>query len=237
MSRTAPLSYTSQFGYFGLRVNPTYEQALSTIRKPLRIPLPDRAAKWYALSPYRGLILDAEAKYQDYEHASIDYKQSGAHLPESAARVRRSDAAEDPSFDEIHRHGDAMETQHAYETAFDLMNQEHRQTTEATRTQQLSGTYGPNRMHPTIEANHDELQEAGVPHATPVPRVPPARKVWHTPNAQFVAAGQPQAPEFKTFEVLSMGQPATLKAAELTQSQNMTYETVRDFVVQPTWSS
>ena len=130
-----------------------------------------------------------------------------------------------------------METQHAYETAFDLMNQEHQQTTEANRTQHLSGTYGPNRMHPTIEANHDELQEAGVPHAMTVPRVPPARKVWHTPNAQFVAAGQPQAPEFKTFEVLSMGQPATLKAATLSQSQNMTYETVRDFVVQPTWSS
>ena len=114
MSRTAPLSYTSQFGYYGLRVNPSYEQVLGTIRKPLRIPLPDRSAKWYALSPFRALILNAEAKYQDYEHARIDYKQSGAHLPESAASVRPSDGGQDPSFDQIHSHGDAMETQHAY---------------------------------------------------------------------------------------------------------------------------
>ena len=55
------LSYTSQLGYYGLRVNPTLDQVLGNVRKPLRIPLPDRRAKWYALSPYRALIL--EAKY------------------------------------------------------------------------------------------------------------------------------------------------------------------------------
>ena len=48
----APLSYTSTFGYYGLRVNPTFEQVIGTVRKPLRIPLPDRRAKWYANSPY-----------------------------------------------------------------------------------------------------------------------------------------------------------------------------------------
>ena len=42
----APLSYGSQFGYYGLRVNPTLEQAIKTVRKPLRIPVPDRRAKW-----------------------------------------------------------------------------------------------------------------------------------------------------------------------------------------------
>ena len=233
----APLSYTSQFGYYGLRVNPTFEQAAGTIRKPLRIPLPDRTAKWYALSPYRGLILDAEKKYQDYERASIDYKQSGAQLPEAAARVRHSDAGEDPMFDEVHRHGDAMDAQHAYETAFDLVNEEHRRATEATRSQQLGGTYGPNAMNPTVEANHDELDEAGVPHVMPAPRPPVRRQAWRAPNAQFVAAGQPQAREFQTFEVLSMGQPATVRAGNLTRSQNMTYEAARDFVVDPTWSS
>jgi hypothetical protein len=34
-----------------------------------------------------------------------------------------------------------------------------------------------------------------------------------------------------------MGQPASVRAATLTPSQNMTYEQARDFVVQPTWSS
>ena len=60
------LSYGSQFGYYGLRENPTLEQVIGSVRKPLRIPLPDRRAKWYALSPYRALILDAEREANDY---------------------------------------------------------------------------------------------------------------------------------------------------------------------------
>ena len=56
----APLSYKNQLGYYGLRINPTSDQVLKTVRNPLRIPLPDRRAKWYALSPYRAFILDAE---------------------------------------------------------------------------------------------------------------------------------------------------------------------------------
>jgi hypothetical protein len=40
-----PFSYMSHFGYYGLRVVPTLEQAINTVRKPLRIPVPDRLAK------------------------------------------------------------------------------------------------------------------------------------------------------------------------------------------------
>ena len=65
---TAPLSFTDQTGYYGLRVSPSFDKILGTVRNPLRIPLPDRSAKWYALSPYRALILDAAQKYNDYEH-------------------------------------------------------------------------------------------------------------------------------------------------------------------------
>ena len=234
---TAPLSYTSTFGYYGLRVNPSFEQAVGTVRKPYRIPLPDRKAKWYALSPYRALILDAEKKYNDYEHASLDYKDSGAELPEAAARVRPSDAGADPMFDHIHQQGQAVEQQHAYETAFEVMNQEHRQQTEATRREQLRLSYAPNRMHPVVEAAHGELEEAGVPHLQAGPRDEPPRRAWHTPNAQFQAFGQPQAPEFPTFESLNMGQPTNIRAATLSPSQNTTYEQMRNFVAQPTWSS
>ena len=85
---TAPLSYTSQFGYYGLRVNPSFDQVIGTIRKPLRIPLPERSAKWYALSPYRALILDSAQKYNDYEHMKLDYRSSGNQAPEQAAHLR-----------------------------------------------------------------------------------------------------------------------------------------------------
>jgi hypothetical protein len=52
----------------------------------------------------------------------------------------------------------------------------------------------------------------------------------------MVAGGQPQAPEFPTFERLNMGQPASLRASTLSASQNMTYERMRD-LAQPTFSS
>ena len=40
------LSYTDKFGWYGLRVNPTYDELLDTVRKPVRIPIPSREAKW-----------------------------------------------------------------------------------------------------------------------------------------------------------------------------------------------
>ena len=52
------LSFKSHF-WHGLRVNPTFEQVIGTVDRPLRVPLPDRRAKFYANGPYPALILDA----------------------------------------------------------------------------------------------------------------------------------------------------------------------------------
>jgi hypothetical protein len=231
MTRVAPLSYTSHFGnssYYGLRVNPTFEQLVGTTRKEYRIPLPSRLAKWYANSPYRALILDAERKYQDYEHASIDYKQSGAHLPEAAARVRSSDAANDPAWDEIPRHHERMEAHDAYEAAFEAMNAEHREREAVQRRQTLHQMYGANGMHPVIEAEHSELDEADVPHNMPAPRPAPPRQSYRAPPKAFVAAGQPQAPEFPSFERLNMREPARFAEARISPSEARTYERLRE---------
>ena len=233
----APLSYTSQFGYYGLRVNPTFEQVAGTVRKPLRIPLPDRSAKWYALSPYRALILDAEEAYNAHAHAVLDYRSSGAELPEAAAHVRPSTAGDDPAFAQLDEEHLRREQQQAFEIAAAIRDRSARLETEAVRGQQLRQGYGANAGHPVVEAAHDELVEAGVPHAMPLPRVPPLKKGWEAPPVQFAAFGQPQAPEFPTFENLNQGQPATVRATKLSPSQNLTYERAREFVVQPTWSS
>lgn len=237
MTSVAPLSYKSQTGYYGLRVNPTFEQAVGTVRNPLRIPLPDRRAKWYALSPYRALILNAERNFQEDQHAVHDYRGSGAELPEVAARVHESAAGDDDAWDRIHRHGERMDEHDAYETAFELMNREHRQETAESRRVHLGASYGPNRTHPVIEASHEELREAGVPHYLPAPRLTPPSSSWRTPPSAQAAYGQPQAPAFPDFRVLNMGDPANVRQATLTPAQNATYERVRDFVVQPTWSS
>ena len=231
-----PLSYTSQTGYYGLRVNPSFEQVLGTVRKPLRIPLPDRRAKWYALSPYRALILDAEQKYNNFQHAVLDYRDTGAQLPEAAAMVRPSDAGQDQTFDILDRQTNAMNEQSAYESAFDAAHTAQQAETNTIRSRQLRDTYGPNKMHPVVEAMHDELEAAAAPHYMPKPRFTPAPQGWKSAAPQMAAAGQPQAPEFPSFQALNMGQ-LNVRAAALKPSENLSYERAREFVVQPTWSS
>ena len=62
-------------------------------------------------------------------------------------------------------------------------------------------------------------------------------KVWKTPPQQYAAAGQVQAPEFPTYEMLNLGEVANIKSAALRLDQAMTYERIREFAVQPTWTS
>ena len=45
-------SYTDKTGYYGLRVNPSYEEMLHSLKKSVTVPVPDRSAKYYALGPY-----------------------------------------------------------------------------------------------------------------------------------------------------------------------------------------
>jgi hypothetical protein len=234
---TAPLSFKSEFGYYGLRVNPTFDQALGSVRKPLRIPIPQRRAKWYALGPYRALILDAQQKFNDYESALIDYRRSGAEAPESAAQVRESAAQHDPSFDDIVRQNREHDLIQAHQIAAETLRAEKRAKTAGDRQDFLRASTGPNRMHPVVAASHAELAESGIPHAMPAPRPPPVPKSFPAPPQQWVAAGQPQVPEFPTFEHLNLGQPLNVYSSKLTPSQNLTYEQIRSWVVEPTWSS
>jgi len=236
MTSVAPLSFKSEFGYYGLRINPTFEEVVGTVRTPLRIPVPERKAKWLALGPYRNFIEDAERAYNESQYNATDYRESGAHLPEAAARIRPSDAGQDRTFDQYHHQGEAMDHQNAYEAAADLMNHEQMQNTQAARREQLRSMHGSNDMHPTIAAAHHELVEAGVPHYMPGPRFTP-QTVYRAPPQQFVSAGHPQAPEFPDFRVLNMGDPSSVRGGAMSVSQNMTYERMRDFVVGPTQSS
>ena len=226
----APLSYTSQFGYYGLRVNPTFEQVLKTVRKPLRIPIPDRHAKWYALGPYRSLILDAEAKYNDYQHAHIDFQQSGHEIPEAAARVRRSDAGADPVFPQLQAQGEAMSAQRAHEAASQLMEIERRRQTEHNRSQVLYSTHGPNFSDPVIQAAFDELDEHQAYHTKPAARPHPIKSYYMAPVAQWASAGQPQAPEFTPFGELNLNEPHRVRAGTFRLGHATGYDRLRDSV-------
>jgi hypothetical protein len=63
MTEAAQLSFTDKKGYYGLTVQPTYEQMLRSLKNEVRIPQPDRSAKWYALGIYRSFLLEQAKRY------------------------------------------------------------------------------------------------------------------------------------------------------------------------------
>ena len=84
MVQAAQLSFTDSKGYYGLTVQPTYEQMLRSLQKEVRIPQPDRSAKWYALGPYRAFLLEQAKRYNDTQRKDLDYDATGAQLPAAA---------------------------------------------------------------------------------------------------------------------------------------------------------
>ena len=134
MTAAAPLSYENHIGYYGLRVNPTFDEALQSVRKPLRIPVPNRRATWHATSPYRALILDAEQRLSGIEGALLDYRNSGAELDEHAARVRPSAASEDNAWMHVEEDNRRLHDQHQHEEAARFLREQHQRETEAARS-------------------------------------------------------------------------------------------------------
>jgi len=241
-AKVAPLSYASQFGYYGLRVNPSFDQALASIRKPLRIPQPDRHAKYYANSPYRALLLEAAHRANDIEGALLDYRTSGAELPELAARVHGSAAGHDNAWMHIDEDNHRLYEQQQHEEASRFLREQHHRETQAARAEGLSKMSGAWKSHPTIEAAAEELGEAGVTH-------PGGKEMGSTDNLgfraqvnhysapvpQWAAVGQPQAPQFPSFEVLNMNQPTNLLAAKMSKETAMSYEQMRNMLPERTW--
>jgi len=223
----ASLSFTDKFAWYGLRENPTYEQLLHTVRKPTRIPIPSREAKWHATSIYRSFLLDAQKKYHDYQQEDLDYDHSGSHLSSAAARGSKpSTAGDDPAWQEHDRFNRRLEEQNAYELAFEAMNQEHREQANNIRRQQLS-TYGPSMVHPTLEAHDRDLEDQNIPHPAPVPRPTMPRMSWPASHNEYIAAGHPQAQEFPTFEQLNMGQAHRYRPGRPGSMDGQSYQTMR----------
>ena len=138
-------------GYYGLIEKPGYEEALGWARKPLRIPLPDRRSKWYALSPFRAAILDAEAKFQDFEHAVHDYGQTGDELPEKAAQVQASPASEDAGFGRMNKQAEELDYLHGQQRVSEIHENNERSSAREERHHELFQRHRQGRKNPVIE--------------------------------------------------------------------------------------
>ena len=121
-----------KFGYYGLRVEPTFDEILDAVNKPTRIPLPDRAAKRKAFSLFRNKVLDNERLAMGYDPAApgddgtpqtheermdevlqgaaahdirnLEHALGGDTIPASVLQVQPSPSADDSVFEEMGEH-------------------------------------------------------------------------------------------------------------------------------------
>ena len=122
-----------KFGYYGLRVEPTFDEAVDAVKKPIRIPLPDRAAKRKAFSLFRNAVLDNERMAMGYDPAApgddgapgqtheqrmdevlqgaaeheirrLEHALGGDSIPASILQVQPSPSADDAVFAEMEEH-------------------------------------------------------------------------------------------------------------------------------------
>ena len=221
------LSYKDKLGYYGLRVEPSYEEMLQSIRKPIRIQVPSRSARWYATSIYRDYLMGAAEKFHDYQLHELEYDAQGNHLPAAAARTAESMAGNDRAWQEHERFNKALDHEEAYQIAQASMETERKKQATSARKQQLS-SYGPSMVHPTLEAHHKDLEYRHMPHPAPVPKPQMHKLTWDTQPQDYIADGHPQAAEFPTFEELNMAQDKRFRQGRLVQQVNQNYQQLRE---------
>ena len=217
----ATLSYKDRNAW-GLTLNPSFDELAQSTKKHLRIPQPNRAAKWFALSNYRAFML--------LTHLKLDYDSSGAPLQMAAAMLQPAPEGQDPAWDNVRQATEQAEEHDAYEVAFEAMNAEHRQEAARMRAEHLASTHTLPDAHWFIGGAHRDLEEAGVEHDAPLPRPQLTRLRLPAPVEMPAAAGQIGAIRpFPTFEQLNLGQPRVLRGSSLRVNQTASpYEQMRD---------
>ena len=136
---TAQLSYQDTKGYYGLLVQPSYDQMLRSLKKPIRIPQPDRNAKYYALGPYRAFLLEQAKRFNDAQRKDLEYDDTGAHLPAAAERgAQNSMAGTDDVWNRQEEFNSNLNTEEARRLADSALSAENRQQANHMRRQQLS---------------------------------------------------------------------------------------------------
>ena len=232
MTTAASLTYKDNFAW-GLRVNPSFEELAQSIKdKPVKVPEPDRNAKWFATSVYRSYMLDAARRFHDYEHLKLDYNQSGAQLPQRTAMVHPAAEGDDPAWQNVQRATENAQDHDAYELAFAAMEAEHRQQASQTRAEQLGASHTLATGHWFMDANHTDLDEAGVEHDAPTQRPRFTSTPLPAPVAVPAAGGQlGLIRQFPTFEELNLSQPRALRGHTVrpqASSSSSSYDSLRD---------
>ena len=125
---TAQLSYQDTKGYYGLLVQPSYDQMLRSLKKEIRIPQPDRSAKWYATGIYRSFLLEQAKRFNDAQRKDLEYDATGAHLPAAAERgAQNSMAGTDDVWNRQEQFNSNLDAEEARRIADNALSAEQRQ--------------------------------------------------------------------------------------------------------------
>ena len=221
----APLDLREKYAW-GLRAKPTFEQAIEASKKLVKLPPLDRSAKWYGMSNYRAFILDQSKRYNDFEHLKLDYDQSGARLPARAAAVSTTEV-DDNAFEHPDWH-DVLQDQSELDAAMEAEEEDRRH--EAAEIQaQVMAHLVPVSGHWAIEANHEDLDEVGMDHQSPVAHVSVPHRGRPAPLYQSEMAGRLGVKPFPSYEELNLGQ-RKMRLMDFhvgERSSSSSYETLR----------
>jgi hypothetical protein len=170
----------TQFGYYGLRVKPTFDDVLDAANKPLRIPLPDRAAKRKAYSLFRNKVLDNERLAMGYDPAGpgqgeagnqthddrmgeiqrlaaahdiqgLEHALSGDTIPAAVLQVAPSSAADDAVWTEMLEHSKQHFESKQQQAIRHRVDEESMEIMRGERYCALHDAHSQGRGHPMLQ--------------------------------------------------------------------------------------
>jgi len=222
------------FGYYGLIVKPSFEEALDAAKKPLRIPVPSRKAKREALGFYHAKLLEIQQRAMGYDLSGMEHAVEGQTIPLMLYQIEQigpSKSADDAVFGNMAKHAQSHFETRKQQALRHRVDEEARDRMEGERRSQLSDAYFQGKGNAILEGevpldtHLTTVTEAGPAQGYQIARVIPAAAPRNLPEA----AGYPAQPEFPTFRELNMGQvrPRGTVGGKTLLKTGDSYETIR----------
>jgi len=140
------------FGYYGLVVKPSFDQAVDDAKKPLRIPIPDRAAKREDQSVFRAHLMEMSQTQTAAQMLVHDYQMGSDTLPVASMLAGQSSAGADPAFERMDERMQGANENARAEMLRHQYQADAMERLEGQRTEALHDTYAQGGGHPVIQS-------------------------------------------------------------------------------------
>ena len=218
-------------------MKPSFDQVVDAAKNPLRIPIPDRAAKADAQSVYPAHLEELSQMQTAAQMQVHDYHMGSDALPVAAMRIGPSEAGAAPAFQRMNDHAHAADENAHTEAARHQYEADATQRLEGQRTGALHDIYAQGGGNTVIRGEHGSAalqsfridSDDGASSGNESPRDMRRPGVRHGVATRMPqAAGRPAAPQFRTFREQNYGDRAPSSAAASAQpGQDESHETMR----------